>query len=502
MAAPPLPGPVATNRHAGRPGRRQRHGRPPLRRGRASSGGSPTRTASSWSARSAAGPTTGCTCRRCSTASTARRPRARRRSGSTTTTGVELVLGDAVADARLPTPHGRHRRRVARSTFDSCVLATGSAPFVPPIAGTDAAGVLRLPHHRRPRRHPRLGRRVPHRRRRRRRAARARGGQRAAPARPRDHRRRVRPATHGGAARRRRRPGPAAATSSDARHRPCTPVRRRRGADHARRPCRGLELRRGRPDLDADLVVFAAGIRPREQLGTLAPASRSASAAASSSTTAAPPPRPGCSPSARCACHRRSGLRPRRSGYAMAEVGRRRISPAATRTFTGADLSTKLKLLGVDVASVGRPARRGRRRRRRRPVAGHVAEGRRRRRRPGARRGAGRRRRRRSPASPPAPGRASRPRICSSCCDPSRARAGSADLADDVGVCSCHNVTCGTIRAAVDRRLRDGRRRQGVHQGRHRLRLVRARSLAGAHRRRSWRRRASRRQAALRRTSR
>ncbi len=34
--------------------------------------------------------------------------------------------------------------------YDELVLATGSAPFVPPVPGHDAARLLRLPHHRRP----------------------------------------------------------------------------------------------------------------------------------------------------------------------------------------------------------------------------------------------------------------------------------------------------------------------------------------------------------------
>src|SRR5262245_15240328 len=51
---------------------------------------------------------------------------------------VELILGDAVTaldvDARVATTS--KGRRVA---YRACVLATGSAPFVPPIPGTDAA---------------------------------------------------------------------------------------------------------------------------------------------------------------------------------------------------------------------------------------------------------------------------------------------------------------------------------------------------------------------------
>ena len=43
-------------------------------------------------------------------------------------------------------------------------------------------------------------------------------------------------------------------------------------------------------------------------------------------------------------------------GYEMAETLAARLTGDRTRAFTGADLSTKLKLMGVDVASFGRYA--------------------------------------------------------------------------------------------------------------------------------------------------
>lgn len=57
------------------------------------------------------------------------------------TPGVELVLGDPAvtldpAARTVTTAAGR------QWTFGACVLATGSVPFVPPIAGTDATGVF------------------------------------------------------------------------------------------------------------------------------------------------------------------------------------------------------------------------------------------------------------------------------------------------------------------------------------------------------------------------
>mgnify|MGYP003612137408 FL=1 len=40
-------------------------------------------------------------------------------------------------------------------------------------------------------------------------------------------------------------------------------------------------------------------------------------------------------------------------GYDMARVAARHIAGDAQAAFTGADMSTKLKLMGVDVASIG-----------------------------------------------------------------------------------------------------------------------------------------------------
>src|SRR3990170_4996679 len=55
--------------------------------------------------------------------------------------GVELLLGErAIAlDPMAKTVETSSGRQV---TYDACVLAMGSYPFVPPIPGTDAAGVF------------------------------------------------------------------------------------------------------------------------------------------------------------------------------------------------------------------------------------------------------------------------------------------------------------------------------------------------------------------------
>ena len=122
--------------------------------------------------------------------------------------------------------------------------------------------------------------------------------------------------------------------------------------------------RRGRPGrpgwsstgrraaLDADVVVFSAGIRPARRSWPATPACRRPSAAASWSTSSAAPSDPHVWAIGECAAPagRMYGLVA--PGYAMAEVVVDALLGGAG-AFTGADMSTKLKLLGVDVASFG-----------------------------------------------------------------------------------------------------------------------------------------------------
>ena len=227
------------------------------------------------------------------------------------------------------------------------------------------------------------------------------------------------------------------------------------------------------------------------------PGSRSASAAASSSTTAAAPPTPAIFAIGECACvgGRIYGLVA--PGYAMAEVvadrlARRRRAPSPAPT-----LSTKLKLLGVDVAQLRRRARhhRGRARghasttrwrgvyeklvvsddattllggdpRRRRLAVRDAAAAASARPLPGDPVTLTRRRRRRAPAS-----------------DAARRRAGLLLQRRDQGRRSARPI--------ADHGLHRRRRRQGVHEGRHRLRVVRAaaQELLAEQRRRSQPRR-------------
>ena len=107
------------------------------------------------------------------------------------------------------------------------------------------------------------------------------------------------------------------------------------------------------PDpVDADIVIFAAGIRPRDDLARaagLALGDRGGVAVDDTLATSDPH----VSAIGEVAAHR--GGRP----YGLVAPGYRQADVVADRlagreaVFTGADTSTKLKLLGVDVASVG-----------------------------------------------------------------------------------------------------------------------------------------------------
>jgi nitrite reductase (NADH) large subunit len=104
-------------------------------------------------------------------------------------------------------------------------------------------------------------------------------------------------------------------------------------------------------ELDLDIVVFAAGVRSRDQLARdagLAVAPRGGIVADAGCRTSDPD----IYAIGECACidGRVYGLVA--PGYAMAEVLADRLT-GGSASFTAADTSTKLKLLGVDVASFG-----------------------------------------------------------------------------------------------------------------------------------------------------
>jgi nitrite reductase (NADH) large subunit len=112
----------------------------------------------------------------------------------------------------------------------------------------------------------------------------------------------------------------------------------------------GLSFAQG-PDLDIDLVVFSAGIRPRDELARsagLEVGERGGVVIDDGCLTSDPR----ISAIGECALHggRIYGLVA--PGYAMARVVADRLAGGRAQ-FTGAGMSTKLKLLGVDVASFG-----------------------------------------------------------------------------------------------------------------------------------------------------
>ncbi|MFE4861562.1 nitrite reductase large subunit NirB [Streptomyces sp. NPDC056670] len=105
--------------------------------------------------------------------------------------------------------------------------------------------------------------------------------------------------------------------------------------------------------LSTDLVVFSAGVRPRDQLARdcgLAVGERGGIVVDEQCRTEDPAVF-AIGECALAADGRVYGLVA--PGYDMAQTAADAIVNATGRTFTGADLSTKLKLLGVDVASFG-----------------------------------------------------------------------------------------------------------------------------------------------------
>jgi len=104
--------------------------------------------------------------------------------------------------------------------------------------------------------------------------------------------------------------------------------------------------------LETDLVVFSAGIRPRDELARaagLAVGERGGIRIDSSCRTA----NPDIYAVGECALWEGRTFGLVAPGYQMAEVAARHIAGETGIQFLGADMSTKLKLMGVDVASIG-----------------------------------------------------------------------------------------------------------------------------------------------------
>ncbi len=105
------------------------------------------------------------------------------------------------------------------------------------------------------------------------------------------------------------------------------------------------------PDFPVDMVIVSAGIRPRDELARaagLTVGERGGIQVDDALVTSDPR----ILAVGECALHRGSVYGLVGPGYEMADVIARRLSGEDAR-FSGADLSTQLKLLGVDVASFG-----------------------------------------------------------------------------------------------------------------------------------------------------
>jgi nitrite reductase (NADH) large subunit len=104
--------------------------------------------------------------------------------------------------------------------------------------------------------------------------------------------------------------------------------------------------------LDTDVVVFSAGIRPRDELARaagLAVGERGGIRINSRCQTT----NPDVYAVGECALWEGRIFGLVAPGYQMAEVAARHLTGDADVQFLGADMSTKLKLMGVDVASIG-----------------------------------------------------------------------------------------------------------------------------------------------------
>ncbi|NDY90400.1 nitrite reductase large subunit NirB [Ideonella livida] len=104
--------------------------------------------------------------------------------------------------------------------------------------------------------------------------------------------------------------------------------------------------------LETDMIVFSAGIRPRDELArqcALAIGPRGGVVIDGTCRTADPD----VYAIGECASYEGQTFGLVAPGYDMARVAARQLAGDAGAAFTGADMSTKLKLMGVDVASIG-----------------------------------------------------------------------------------------------------------------------------------------------------
>ncbi|TBO34166.1 nitrite reductase large subunit [Aquabacterium lacunae] len=104
--------------------------------------------------------------------------------------------------------------------------------------------------------------------------------------------------------------------------------------------------------LETDMIVFSAGIRPRDELAraSLLPVGARGGVAIDSHCRTADTD---IYAVGECAAWNDQTFGLVAPGYDMARVAAKHIAGDADAAFTGADMSTKLKLMGVDVASIG-----------------------------------------------------------------------------------------------------------------------------------------------------
>ncbi|MEY2933555.1 MAG: Nitrite reductase [Pseudomonadota bacterium] len=116
-------------------------------------------------------------------------------------------------------------------------------------------------------------------------------------------------------------------------------------------PVRALEFKDGE-ELPADMVIVSAGIRPRDEVAQesgLEVGPRGGILVNDALETSDPE----IYAIGECVLHRGMIYGLVGPGYQMAQVVKDRITQECSKQFTGADMSAKLKLLGVDVASFG-----------------------------------------------------------------------------------------------------------------------------------------------------
>ncbi|MEO8177746.1 MAG: nitrite reductase large subunit NirB [Deltaproteobacteria bacterium] len=116
-------------------------------------------------------------------------------------------------------------------------------------------------------------------------------------------------------------------------------------------PVTGLEFKDGE-ELPADLVIVSAGIRPRDDVA-LESALTCGPRGGILVNDALQTSDPEIYAIGECALHRGMIYGLVGPGYQMAQVVKDRLTRACSTEFSGADMSAKLKLLGVDVASFG-----------------------------------------------------------------------------------------------------------------------------------------------------